>query len=64
MDTKEKVALIDRVLRALDGVPVTGLRNCGKLWSAACELERLRFTLEREADEDEVIPVEEEVADQ
>lgn len=62
MGTKEKIELIDKVLRILDSAAVLGLRNCGKLYQAGCELERLRFNLEREEAEERALddPAEEE----
>lgn len=46
MDNNEKIKIIDRVLRELNGMVVSGVRNCGRLYNAASELERLRWMLE------------------
>lgn len=46
MDNNEKIKIIDRVLRDLNNMTVSGVRNFGRLYTAANELERLRWMLE------------------
>ena len=47
MDSKESIAIIDRVIGLLNQMPVVGIMNVGRLWSAVNELERLRVKLEK-----------------
>lgn len=46
MDNNEKIKIIDRVLRDLNNMTVSGIRNFGRLFAVANELERLRWMLE------------------
>ena len=52
METQEKITAIDRVLDYLNRMTVSGIRNSGMVYAAAGELERLRFVLKQEADEE------------
>lgn len=52
METKQKIEIIEKTLDNLNRLSVTGIRRCGIIYAAACDLERMLHVLRAEEAEE------------